>query len=123
MRLLTTLSSAAMALAVSASALWSAELIMIDQPGCHWCEKWDAEIGPIYPNTDEGKRAPLRRADIRNLPDDVTFASRPVFTPTFILVNDGQELGRIEGYPGEDFFWPMILQLLDEHPAATVPQL
>lgn len=96
---------------------------MIDQQGCYYCQKWEAEIGPIYEKTEESQRAPLRKVDLRHLPDDIEFSSRPVFTPTFILVENGKELGRIEGYAGEDFFWFLVGQLLDAHPAATVPQL
>lgn len=100
----------------------AAELVMVEQHGCHWCERWNEEIAHIYPKTDEGHRAPLRRVNIRDLPDDIDFATRPVFTPTFVLVEDDQELGRIEGYPGADFFWSMLNQLLDTHPEATLPQ-
>ena len=33
--------------------------------------------------------------------------------PTFILIGDeGDELGRIEGYPGEDFFWSLLEAML-----------
>lgn len=88
---------------------------MVEQSGCHWCAQWDAEISHIYPKTDEGKRAPLRRVDLRDLPDDIDFASRPVFTPTFVLVEDGKELGRMEGYAGDEFFWFVLGKLLDEN--------
>jgi hypothetical protein len=37
------------------------------------------------------------------------------FTPTFVLVQDGRELGRIEGYPGEDFFWGLLERLMLQH--------
>ncbi|MCF6443688.1 hypothetical protein L1065_02910 [Nereida sp. MMG024] len=106
-------------LAVTPGALWSAELIMVEQAGCHWCAQWNAEIGPAYPKTEEGQRAPLRRVDLRALPDDLTFTSTPVFTPTFVLVQDGQELGRLEGYAGDEFFWFLLGQLLDAHPEHT----
>ncbi len=99
--------------------LWAAELIMVEQHGCHWCEQWNAEIAPAYPNTEEGARAPLRRALISDLPEDVEFTSHPVFTPTFVLVHEGQELGRMEGYAGDEFFWFLLGQLLDAHPDAT----
>lgn len=123
MRVFTPFLAVVATVVMMASAAWTAELVMISRHGCHWCEKWEQEIGPIYPNTQEAKRAPLQRVDITNLPDSISFTSKPVYTPTFILVHNGQELGRIEGYPGEDFFWPMIGQLLDAHPDATVPQL
>ena len=98
---------------VSAATGRAAELLMFEEKWCTWCERWNAEIGPIYPKTVEGKRAPLRRVDIHGqLPGDVALASRPQFTPTFVLVEDGREVGRIEGYPGEDFFWGLLDRLL-----------
>ncbi|MCK0151992.1 thioredoxin family protein [Marivita sp. S6314] len=91
-------------------------LVIVDQPGCVYCERWDAEIAPAYPKTAEGQYAPLIRADLREgPPDGITYARRVVFTPTFILVEDGQELARLEGYPGEDFFWPLLTKLLSDH--------
>ncbi|QGX99885.1 hypothetical protein EI983_17065 [Roseovarius faecimaris] len=102
----------AMGLGVTAQA---AELVMVQQHGCHWCERWDAEIAHIYPKTPEGQRVPLRRVELRDLPDDITFTSRPVFTPTFVLVADGQELGRMEGYSGDEFFWFLLGRLIDEN--------
>lgn len=89
------------------------ELLMFEQPGCLYCARWDAEIAPEYPLTEEGKAAPLRRLQLRApLPEGISIASHPVFTPTFILIRDGQETGRIEGYPGEDFFWPLLADML-----------
>ncbi|RMD49918.1 MAG: hypothetical protein D6832_00785 [Alphaproteobacteria bacterium] len=97
----------------------AAELIMIAQQGCYWCETWDAEIGPVYPKTEEGRRAPLRRIDITEFDEGSIAGAGPVqFTPTFILVEDGREIGRIEGYPGEDFFWGLLDQMLTRLPAA-----
>ncbi len=91
----------------------SAELVMVEQSGCHYCAKWNAEISHIYPKTKEGQRAPLRRVDLRALPDDISFSSKPVFTPTFVLVEAGKELGRIEGYGGDEFFWFLLNQLFE----------
>ncbi len=90
--------------------------------GCHWCAKWEAEVGAAYPQSTEGARAPLRRVNLREIPDDIEFESPPAVTPTFILVHEGRELGRIIGYPGADFFWPMLVELLDAHPNETVPE-
>ncbi|WP_299788128.1 thioredoxin fold domain-containing protein [uncultured Marivita sp.] len=112
----------ALATAFLASPAWlgsaSAEpqLVMVEQPGCVYCERWDAEIAPAYPKTAEGQFAPLVRADLRaGPPDGVTYARRVVFTPTFVLIDEGEELARIEGYPGEDFFWPLLTKLLEEN--------
>lgn len=94
----------------------SAELIMVEQDGCYYCELWDEQIAPIYPKTAEGAAAPLRRIDIHQVyPADLNFVRSLTFTPTFVLVEDGQELARIEGYPGEDFFWGLLEVMLAEY--------
>lgn len=88
-------------------------LVMVEQSGCVYCARWNAEVAPEYPLTPEGRFAPLRRVDLRALPEDLGFASRPIYTPTFILMGDGQEVARLEGYPGEDFFWGLLGRMLD----------
>ncbi len=92
------------------------KLVMVEQVGCHWCAKWDAEVAPEYPKTAEGQAAPLERVMIRTLPlDGLETTSRVIYTPTFLLVRDGVELARIEGYPGEDFFWGLLTRMIDEN--------
>jgi len=104
-----------------AATIWAlpaaaAELIMVEEVGCVYCELWNEQIAEIYPKTAEGKTAPLRRIDLyEQQPADLSFSKRVVFTPTFILVEDGQELARIEGYPGEDFFWWQLETILREN--------
>ena len=98
-------------------------LYMFDRPGCAWCERWDAEIGPVYPMTAEGRCAPLVRSSIFDpMPAGVAFESEPRYTPTFVLVENGREVGRIQGYPGEDFFWPLLGRLLGAATTRCDPQ-
>ena len=97
-----------------------AELVMLDEKGCYWCEQWTHDIGGIYAKTTEGKRAPLRRIDIHErLPADLSFLVKGNYTPTFVLVSEGREVGRLRGYPGPDFFWPLLGQLLAKLPGAS----
>ena len=96
------------------------KLLMFEEEGCVWCERWDAEIGPIYPKTTEGRAAPLQKVNIRaSVPDGVTLSRSAVFTPTFVLVVEGQEVGRLEGYVGDEFFWVLLGDLL--HKAGIEP--
>lgn len=88
-------------------------LLMAEEKGCMWCARWNDEIAHIYPKTKEGQTAPLQRYDLHSETPDVEFARRVHFTPTFILVRDGIEVGRIEGYPGEDFFWGLLSMMFD----------
>ena len=105
----------AVILGCAAVQVTAADLVIVEQEGCIYCARWDAEISHIYPKTEQGARAPLRRVDLRDLPDDIAFTSPPVFTPTFVLVEDGQELGRMEGYAGDQFFWFVLDKLLNDH--------
>ncbi len=105
-----TLLGASVSVAVAQSTL-----VMVEEKGCIWCARWNTEIAPIYPKTPEGQAAPLRRIDIKSpLPDDLIFARSLYFTPTFVLVVDGKEASRIEGYPGEDFFWGLLERMLEQ---------
>lgn len=95
----------------------AAELIMFESPICEWCDEWHAEIGPIYPLTQEGKCAPLRSVDIHETrPSDLAHIGGIRFTPTFVLVEQGREVGRILGYAGEDFFWPLLAEQIEQLP-------
>ncbi len=95
----------------------AAELWMFEEQGCYWCETWLEEIGPVYPKTWESKVAPLRRIDITDpVPEGVSLQRSIQYTPTFVLIENGREIGRIEGYPGEDFFWALLDQMLEKLP-------
>jgi len=108
---------ALLALVAAPSAISAAELLMLEQPGCAWCARFNAEIAPAWPKTEEGRRAPLRRVDITGAwPDDLKGVARERFTPTFVLMEDGQEIGRIRGYVGDEFFWYRIGELIAQLP-------
>jgi thioredoxin-related protein len=113
---MTLLRKIAFALALLSGHAAAAEqvLVMVESPGCVWCARWRGEIGEAYPNTDEGRRAPLRVVDLSaGWPEDLADVAPDRVTPTFILVRDGREVSRLRGYPGADFFWPMLGQMLD----------
>lgn len=88
-------------------------LVMVERDGCVYCAAWDAAIAPIYPKTPEGQAAPLQRVNIRDMEaSGLAFARPVVFTPTFVLMEEGREIDRIEGYPGEDFFWGLLGKMI-----------
>jgi hypothetical protein len=110
--------AAALLLLPRLGAADAAELVYVFEPGCPYCRLWDREIAPIYPTTAEGKRAALQPIDRHDPALAGLKLAAPVrYTPTFVLVEDGVELGRIEGYPGEDFFWGRLAGLLERLPA------
>jgi thioredoxin-related protein len=97
-----------------APAARSAELVVFEQKGCVWCQRFDRDIAPAYDKTTEGERAPLRRQDIKQpIPAELAFIRRERFTPVFVLIDEGREIGRIRGYPGDTFFWGLLANLIE----------
>lgn len=111
----------ALVFALAPAGARGAELIMFAKAGCAWCEAFDHEIAPLYSQTGEGARAPLRRIDLAApVPPDLAFIEVERLTPVFVLVDKGREIGRIRGYPGESFFWDLLGELIRKlEPAAT----
>jgi len=99
--------------ALCASSASAFELVMFRRAGCPWCAAWDREVGPIYARTEVGRRVPIRFVDFDRNDGMKAILKSPVrFTPTFVLLDKDQEIGRIEGYPGEDFFWGLLENLV-----------
>ncbi len=85
-------------------------LIMVEAPGCRFCAQWHAELGAAYANSAEAQFAPLLRVgrDAQVLKGLKTVT----FTPTFIVLQGAVEAGRIAGYPGKDYFWAELQEIL-----------
>jgi thioredoxin-related protein len=111
---------AALTLSLSGLTLARAsELVMFERAGCVWCQRWDRAIAPIYAKTDEAKLLPLRRIDIdRQSAEGIILAAPVRFTPTFVVVDQGREVGRIIGYANDESFWGLLATLaarIDPH--------
>jgi hypothetical protein len=112
---------AVLAVALSATAAAAMELVMFRKAGCPWCIAWDREVGPVYPKTELGQRVPVRFVDLGRARDTAGLKTPVLFTPTFVLFDGGREIGRIEGYPGQDFFWGLLENLVPKPAAAVEP--
>jgi len=111
---MTSVYAAALALIMGLSSpVIAAEMIMFEQPGCAWCKRFNEEIAPAWSKTEQGKRAPLRRVNIHDaVPADLAEIPVERFTPTFVLVDNGREIARLRGYPGDQFFWALVDEML-----------
>lgn len=102
------------AIAFAAGGLWPAfasasELVMFEQAGCVYCQRWERDVGTLYDRTDEARVLPLRRVDIQNQKTSGIALTSPVrFTPTFVVVDQGREVGRITGYSNDTAFWGLL---------------
>jgi len=100
----------------------AAELVYFGSPACSVCETWNHEVGQIYPKTEESKILPLRYHNVHDdRPDELAFIKGVVYTPTFVAIENGRELGRIVGYMGDFFFWEQVGGLIQKlGPVETV---
>src|SRR4051794_390258 len=102
------------AMAVAASLSWpavtqAAELVMFERDGCVWCARWNRDVGPVYGKTAEARVLPLRRIDIDRQGESGIALATPVrYTPTFVVVDHGHEVGRITGYINDESFWGLL---------------
>lgn len=88
-------------------------LMLVEQDGCAYTAAWHREVGESYPGSELGRVATLLRVNINGpYPNGIALARRPNVTPTFILLKNGQEMSRIEGYPGAEEFYPMLRDML-----------
>jgi hypothetical protein len=99
----------------SLGAAVAAELIVVESDDCPYCKRFHAEIGVAYPKTEEGKRAPLRLLDISQpMPEEYSNVKPASVTPTFILVENNREIDRMIGYPGDEYFWFLLGEMLEK---------
>jgi cytochrome c551/c552 len=97
---------------LAGAAARASELVMFEQGGCVYCARWNRDVAPVYDKTAEAKVLPLRRVDIgQQGKAGVTLASPVLYTPTFVVVDNGKEIGRITGYISDDSFWGLLGQL------------
>jgi thioredoxin-related protein len=91
----------------------AAELVMVDSKACAYCNKFRREVAGDYVKSDAGRIAPLRTVYARKKwPEDLAAVTPADQTPVFILVEDGQEIGRFPGYTGVKAFWSHLNPLL-----------
>lgn len=107
----------ALSLLVAPIAAPAAELLVVSDRTCGPCILFERQVGILYGKTDEARLAPLRMlAYGRSPPDDYAFVGVPKVAPTFVLVDQGREVGRFEGYSGDELFWMNLTRLLQQLP-------
>lgn len=89
------------------------ELIAFEAPGCNYCPILRRDVLPSYAATRAGRSAPIRFIDVNDAAARGFQLSAPVtMVPTLVLVRDGVEIGRINGYFGRESMHHMLNTLL-----------
>ena len=101
----------------------AAELLMFESGGCIYCLRWDRAVGSIYDKTAEAKILPLRRIDVNRQSSSGVALQSPVrYTPTFVVVDRGREIGRIEGFISDEQFWGLLDEFVAKLAARIAPE-
>jgi len=85
------------------------ELVFVTSDHCPFCKAWEREVGKIYGSTPYARQARLRRGGIAEVDSALSELATDIFgTPTFLILENNMEVGRIEGYQSSDlFFWAL----------------
>ncbi|MGP9804638.1 SoxS protein [Paracoccus sp. NSM] len=89
-------------------------LMAVTSRDCPASAAWLAETAPDLARQGAGLM-PLLLVDLDGpYPDGLLLDGQPRITPTFILLRQGAELGRFEGYDGKDHFHATLKALLKQ---------
>jgi thioredoxin-related protein len=82
------------------------QLIVMEAEGCIYCSIFRRDVLPSFEMSERGKEMPVRFVDVNDVEKSGIELRSPIdILPTFVVIKDNQELGRIPGYMGpEDFF-------------------
>ena len=84
---------------------------------CAYCKAWENEIADIYLKTEFEDEFKLSFIDFFSNFDLEKYGIAKIVkvTPTFIFVKDKTEVGRIEGYNGQELFWWQVDEVIQSN--------
>ncbi len=93
------------------------ELIVMEAPGCTYCELFRRDVLPSYQASERAKDMPIRFLDINDaIPEALGLDSDIDIVPTFVVIKNHKEVGRIPGYMGPEYFFHSINHLVSTAP-------
>jgi thioredoxin-related protein len=97
--------------------LGNLQLVVMEADGCIYCGLFRRDVLPSYEASDSGKDMPIRFVDVNDVDKTgIEFESPVDILPTFVIVKDNREIGRIPGYMGPEDFFHSISYLLSSSP-------
>ena len=96
-------------LGILSSPARAMELVAFEAPNCGACKVFKREVLPVYAGSPAGKVFPLWVVDMGSkIP--FRLAEPVTFTPTFVWVDNGVEVGRFSGYRNKEQFFSIVNQ-------------
>ena len=102
-----------------------AVLLSVYSSTCGACAQFAREVGVIYHKTEESARLPLQRISLEawqdGQHDHSDCVATPVSsTPTFVQIQDCQEIDRVTGYSDEALFWLALKRMVNRLAPASL---
>lgn len=108
-------SHAARDLATSAKPSAGLELVVLEVPGCIYCNVFRRDVFPAYTRSKRAEDLPIRFLDLNDpAADNIRYAQPVTIVPTVILIEDNREVSRIPGYVGRDNFFRLVSAMMGE---------
>lgn len=98
---------------ISAPSSADAELIVIEVEGCLYCKVFRRDVLPGYLASPRSKEAPIRFVDYNTqTAADLPLHGPVTIVPTFVMIKDNREVGRLPGYVGRSEFLRAVTHML-----------
>ena len=104
---------AALSLETGSVAVTEFELVVIEAPGCIYCQLFRRDVAPAYAASQRARSVPIRFTDINDLDTEELALTGPIDSvPTVLVLKGNSEVGRVPGYIGPENFFHSINRLL-----------
>jgi len=92
------------------------QLVVLEVDGCIYCDVFRRRLLDAYKSSKHGKKAPIRFVDINDPALGDLGITQPIgMVPTFIMLENNEEIGRIPGLMGHQDFFRAIDYILIGH--------
>ncbi|MCH9808358.1 MAG: thioredoxin family protein [Alphaproteobacteria bacterium] len=89
------------------------QLVVLEVPGCIYCGIFRRQLLPNYKASKQGRKVPVRFVDLNDPALGEIGLTQPVgVVPTFVVLENNQEIGRIPGYVSHHDFFKAIDHIL-----------
>jgi len=92
------------------------EMVVMEADGCIYCGLFRRDVLPAFEASERGRTLPVRFMDVNDVDTAPITLSQPIdILPTFVVLKDHKEIGRIPGYVGPETFFQSINYVLSAY--------
>lgn len=93
------------------------ELVVMEAEGCIYCGLFRRDVLPAFSASEQGRQISVRFLDVNDIEQSNLHLTGDItIVPTFVVTHKGQEVGRIPGYIGPEYFYQAIRSLMASAP-------